>query len=44
MIRVLTGATLVDGTGAKAVPGMPMQTGLVEKRASLPRKGATSPT
>ena len=29
--------------GWVAVPGMPMQTGLVEKRESVPRKGATSP-
>ncbi len=29
--------------GWVAVAGMPMQTGLVEKRESLPRNGATSP-
>jgi hypothetical protein len=29
--------------GSASVPGMPMQTGLVEKRESLPRNGATSP-
>jgi hypothetical protein len=29
--------------GWVAVPGMAMHTGLVEKRESLPRNGATSP-